>query len=145
MKYVPPLDLEMIKEIAKQSADKNLAEKVEYNARFAEDLSVYEEILGPSIRVPESLPKPEKMSEHEFQRYLACDNIELVPDGEIILRYCRAFTILQTKQVGPEIWEEKRPIRWPEKLNQELQEKIVSDIDLRRPSEKIEQAHLGEI
>jgi len=144
MRYVPPLNLDIIKDIAKQGPDEILAERVEYNARFAEDLSVYQEILGPSILIPEKLPKPEQMSEKDFEQYMACDNIEEVPEGETILRYCKAFTILQTKQVGAEEWEERRPIRWPEKLNQDLQECIESDINLKKPSQKIEQAHKGE-
>ena len=144
MRYVPPLDLGEIRSIARSGPDQSLADKVDFNARFAEDLSVYEEILGPGILIPEDLPKPERMSEADFEKCVACDNIEMVPQGETVLRYCRAFTVMQMKQVGNMSWEEKRPIRWPERLNQELQERVESDIDLKKPSQKIEQAHLGE-
>jgi len=74
MKYVPPLDLGEIKRIAREGPDQSLADKVDFNARFAEDLSVYEEILGPDILIPEDLPRPERMSEEDFEKCIACDN-----------------------------------------------------------------------
>ena len=52
-KYVPPMDLEKIVEYAKASGNKALQEKLAWNLRFVKDISVYEEIIGPSALEPQ--------------------------------------------------------------------------------------------
>ena len=143
MKWVEMLDLEKVMRVAEAHATKEQIEKLRYNIRFVTDLKVYEEIIGPTIHIPEEMPEPEIMALEDFRKMVDCDNIEVMPDGNDILRWCRAFTVLQTKQVDDKTIDERRPIKWPERLNTEMQEVSESDIELRRQTEKMEQIHEG--
>ena len=143
MKFVEAIDLERIEKIAEAHSSIENQRKLKFNLRFVKDLGVYEEVIGPEILVPEKKPNPETMSAADFSRMLECDNIEIVPDDTEILRWCKAFTVLQTKRVEEITVEERRPIKWPERLNTELQEKSESDIELKTQTQKMNQVHEG--
>ena len=144
MRFVNTLDLNKIEKIAEANGNEEETSKLHHNLRFVRELGVYEEIIGPEILIPEGKPRPELMSRNDFEMMIRCDNIEIAPDESAILRWCKAFTVLQTKQVDNRTKEERRPIKWPERLNTELQESTESDIILKKQTEKIEQVHEGD-
>ena len=144
MKFVDTIDLEKVERIAEANGNEEERSKLHHNLRFVRELRVYEETIGPGILIPERKPRPENMSRSDFEMMIRCDNIEIAPDDGEILRWCKAFTVLQTKQIENETKEERRPIKWPEKLNTELQETTESDISLKKQTEKIEQVHEGD-
>ena len=67
--------------------------------RFASDPAVYEEILGPGIWVPEPPPRPSKMSQSDLTKYVESDLMEHCDVSEV-LRFCRAFSVVETKTTG---------------------------------------------
>ena len=111
MRYVEEMDLDKVELIAEAHSSKGDIRKLRHNLRFVRDLGVYEELLGPTIREPEPIPSPEKMSREDFERMVKCENIEVMEDDASILRWCKAFTVLQTKQVDAGVIQERRPIK----------------------------------
>ena len=138
-----PMDLDVIREYAKESKDEDLQRKLHWNLRFVEDLTVYEEVFGPEARVPQKEPEAEAMDADDFEKYCDADLIEEVPPDEEPIRFCHAFTVLQTKEVEDRLVHERRPIQWPHQLNTELQEHVVSDMDILKPKEKVQRVHAG--
>ena len=145
MKRVEMMDIDRVVQVAEKHATNEEIRKLRYNIRFMRDITVYEEVLGPSIYIPEKRPEPEEMSEQDFEKMIFCDNIEVVHDDKEILRWCKAFTVLQTKQVDDNTITERRPIKWPERLNTEMQEATESDLNLKRQTEKMAQVHEGDM
>ena len=67
MRFVEEMDLDKVELIAEAHSSKGDIQKLRHNLRFVRDLGVYEELLGPTIREPEPIPLPEKMSRSDFE------------------------------------------------------------------------------
>ncbi len=143
MGAIAPIRLDRVVAIARDSGNEQKLHKLLYNLRFVSDLTVYEELFGPPILVPEEPPQPENISPSDWALYEQAQVFEEIPDNSSILRYCKVFTVLQTKSSQGQEYSERRAIQHPRKVNQGLQETVASDIELRRPEQKTAQIHLG--
>ena len=143
--FVPPLSIDAVRDLSRRCVqDPVVREKLEWNLRFVTDLQVYVELLGPSILCPQTpVPSPSPMAKDDVKIYIESNIMEPLPSDAIPLRFAKAFTVTESKLKDGVLVSLRRPIQWPLRLNQELQQVLRSDITLSKPDEKAAQVHLG--